>query len=152
MNEEVMNPETSGMFVNENMKADLLTSAKWAKFLCIMGSIGVVFMVIGAISMFALGTFMNSAIPNSGFGAVMGLVYLVVAALYVYPLMKGFQFANGVKAACLSNNENELARGFDGLRSLLTFMGILTIIMLVIYVLIFFIAIIAGAAAASHSF
>ena len=149
MNEEVMNPETSGMFVNENMKADLLTSAKWAKFLCIMGCIGVGIMFIAAIAMSTLGSFMKPAIPN---GEFLGLVYMVIACIYIYPLVKGFQFANGVKAACLNNNENELARGFDGLRSLLTFMGILTIIIMVIYVLIFLFAIIVGATAASHSF
>lgn len=152
MNEEFMNPGTTGMVVNEKMKADLLTSAKWAKFLCIVGCIGLAFMVIMAIFMFAVGNSMSTIVPNAKFGPVTGFIYLIVAALYVYPLMKGFQFANGVKAACLSNDESELARGFEGMRSWFTFTGILTIIALVIYALIFLIGIIAGVAVAAHSF
>ena len=151
MNEEVMNPETTGMVVNEKMKADLLASAKWAKFLCIVGCIGLAFIVIVAIAMFAFGNSLGP-VPRPGFGAVMGFIYLIGAALYVYPLIKGFQFANGVKAACLSNDESELARGFEGMRSWFTFMGILAIIGLVLYAIIFLIGIIAGFAAAAHSF
>ena len=37
MTEEIMNLGTTGLTVNEKMKADLLTAAKWAKFLCIVG-------------------------------------------------------------------------------------------------------------------
>ena len=37
MNEETMTPATMGMTVNQDMKDDLLTTAKWMKFLCIIG-------------------------------------------------------------------------------------------------------------------
>ena len=67
----------------------------------------------------------------------MGLLYLIIVAIYIYPLIKGFQFANATKAACLSDDAAQLARGFAGLRSLLKFFGILTIIILVLYVLVF---------------
>lgn len=151
MNEEVMNPGTTGMVVNEKMKADLLTSAKWAKFLCIVGCIALAFIVIVAIAMFALGSSLGS-VPRPEFGAVAGFIYLIGAALYVYPLIKGFQFANAAKAACLNDDESELARAFDGMRSWFTYSGILTIIVLAIYALFFLIAIIGGVAIASHSF
>ena len=36
MNEETMTPGTTGMIVNSGMKADLLSAAKWAKFLHIV--------------------------------------------------------------------------------------------------------------------
>ena len=63
----------------------------------------------------------------------MGLLYLVMVALYVYPLIKGFQFANGVKAACLQNDQYQMARGFAGMNSLLRYLGVLTIIIIAIY-------------------
>ena len=50
--------------------------------------------------------------------------------------MKGFQFANGTKAACLSNDQYQLARGIAGLKDLLKYTGILTIIVLSIYAII----------------
>ena len=66
----------------------------------------------------------------------MGVVYLIFAAIYIYPLIKGFQFANATKTACLFNNESELARGFSGLSSLIRYLGILTIVVMAIYVLV----------------
>ena len=134
MNEETMTPGTTGMIVNSGMKADLLSAAKWAKFLCIIGCIGLILLVIAGILMFAVGSSFGFA--GTPFGAGMGVLYLIIAAIYVYPIIKGFQFANGAKAACLTDNEAQLARGFSGLRSVLQFFGILTIIVLVLYALV----------------
>ena len=134
MNEETMTPGTMGMIVNSGMKADLLSAAKWAKFLCIIGCIGLALLVIAGILMFAIGSSFGFA--GNPLGAGMGVLYLIIAAIYVYPIIKGFQFANGTKAACLTDNEAQLARGFSGLRSVLQFFGILTIIVLVIYALV----------------
>ena len=134
MNEETITPVTTGMIVNEGMKRDLLSAAKWTKFLCIIGCIGVVLLVLIGILMSVLGS--SFGLGNTPFGAGMGILYLIMAALYIYPLIKGFQFANGTKAACLTDNENELARGFSGLRALLQFFGILNIIVLILYALV----------------
>lgn len=134
MNEETMTPITTGMIVNEGMKRDLLSAAKWTKFLCIIGCIGVVLLVLIGILMSVLGS--SFGLGNTFLGAGMGVLYLIMAALYIYPLIKGFQFANSTKAACLTDNENELARGFSGLRALLQFFGILTIIVLILYALV----------------
>ena len=136
MNEEMNVQEATGMVINESMKADLLTSAKWAKFLCIIGCIGIAFMVILSVVIFAIGNRFHSPSPIAMMPGVFSSVYLITAAIMIYPLMKGFQFANCTKAACLSNNEVELARGFAGMRSYLQFIGILTIIVLAIYALI----------------
>ena len=136
MNEETMTPATSGMTVSQGMKDDLLTTAKWMKFLCIIGCIGVALMLILGLAMFFVGASIGGG--NTPLGAGMGFLYLILAAIYIYPIIKGFQFANGTKAACLTDNEYELARGFAGLRDLLRFMGILAIVCIVIYVLIFF--------------
>ena len=45
MSEEILNQNesaTNAMTVTESMKSDLLCAAKWAKFLCIVGCVGVV--------------------------------------------------------------------------------------------------------------
>ena len=111
--------------------------------------------VIFAIFLLGAGSVASSMFSEMPFGAVaMGIIYLVIAALYIYPIMKGFQFASGAKAACLSDDENELARGIKGLSSLTQFMGIITIIILVIYALILLFALIGvgfAALGAMHS-
>ena len=151
MDEELRIPETTGLRVKESAKVDLLTAAKWTKFLCIVGSIGMVFIVIIAIFLLFAGSMVSSMFSDMPYGAVaMGIMYLIIAVLYIYPLMKGFQFANGAKAACLSDDENELARGIKGLSSLTKFLGILTIICLVIYALIIIFALIGAGFAAMN--
>ena len=134
MNEETMTPGTTGMIVNSGMKADLISASNWAKFLCIVGCIGMALLVIVGIMMFVVGS--NFGIAGTPFGAGMGVLYLIIAAIYIYPIIKGFQFANATKAACLTDNEAQLARGFSGLRALLQFFGIFTIIVLSIYALV----------------
>ena len=142
MNEEFK----TGMVVDETMKADLLSAAKWAKFLCIVGCIGWLFLVIAGIAMIVLGGKCGfpcgpegcnpQASPlMGGLGIFTGILYLVCALIMIYPLAKGFQFANGTKAACLTGSEAQLARGFAGMRAYLKFTGILTIIVLVIYLI-----------------
>jgi len=142
MNEETMIPGTTGMFVNQGMKDDLLCSAKWMKFLCIIGCIGVALMLILGLAMFFVGASIGGG--NTPLGAGMGFLYLILAAIYIYPIIKGFQFANGTKAACLTDNEAQLARGFSGLSAMLKFFGIITIIILILYAIVFVGAMIFG--------
>ena len=136
MNEDMMNPGNAGMTVNESMKTDLLSAAKWTKFLCIMGCIGLGLMVLLAIAMIVFGSAAANLNPAFPVGGLVGIIYLICAAVYIYPLIKGFQFANATKTACLFNNERELARGFSGLSSLCRYLGILTIVIMAIYVLV----------------
>jgi len=122
MIDENMNPKTNGFPVNETMKADLLSSAKWAKFLCIMACIGIALTILLAIAMFAAGS--SSAMPLPGMAVGMGAYFIFIACICLFPVIKGFQFANGLKAACERDDEQELARGFAGLRSYLRILGI----------------------------
>ena len=108
--------------------------------------------VIFAIFLFGAGTVASSLFSEMPFGAVaMGIIYLVIAALYIYPIMKGFQFASGAKAARLSDDENELARGIKGLSSLTQFLGIITILILVIYAFVILFVLIGVGFAAMNS-
>ena len=52
--------------------------------------------------------------------------------------------ANGVKAACKTGSEAELARGFAGMHAYLRFSGILTIICLVVVVIALIAALVLG--------
>ena len=139
MSEEILNQNesaTNAMTVTESMKSDLLCAAKWAKFLCIVGCVGVAIMVIASLGMIVIGGLVSKALPDMPFGPALGFLYLIIAALYIYPLMKGFQFANATKAACLYNDQYQLARGVTGLKDLIKFTGRLTIVVISICVII----------------
>ena len=148
MEQEILNQAPAGLQVTEIARLDLLSAAKWAKFLCIVGCIAVGFCLLFGILMVVFGSALTQYMGDSPIGGVMGLLYVVFAALYIYPLIKGFQFANGAKAACLTGDSAQLARSFSGLRSVLVFCGILTIIVLVIYAFILILGVGVGAAAA----
>ena len=125
------------MTVDEGMKANLISTANWAKFLCIVGSISAgLILLVGIIILFGGSSF--STIP---YVSAAGFAYIILGAIYIYPILKGFQFANSTKSACLYNEKEDLAQGFEGLQSLFQFIGILTIIILALYALIFIAAI-----------
>ena len=144
MEEEI---KTTGMVVDETMKADLLSSAKWAKFLLVLYAIGLVILFAVGIAMIVLGEKFGACFPGApqagpvppcagNVGLFIGIFYLVLGLIMLYPLVKGFQFANNTKAACLTGSEEKLARGFAGMRSYLKFYGILAIIFLIFYAII----------------
>ncbi|MDE7165918.1 MAG: hypothetical protein K2O17_02705 [Bacteroidaceae bacterium] len=123
-----MTSETTKMSVNETMKADLLSSAKWAKFLIILQCLGIVF-----LAGFALYILCKPEMFIAQFGAAttfIGYFYLALDVIMLYPTIKGFGFANNAKSACLTNNEEELSCAFANMRSFLRFYGILSIIYL----------------------
>ena len=149
--------KTTGMVIDETMKADLLSSAKWAKFLLVLYAIGLVIIFALGIAMIVLGEKFAACLPGApqagpvppcagGVGLFVGIFYLVLGLIMLYPLVKGFQFANGTKAACLTGSEAQLARGFAGMRSYLKFYGILAIIGLIIYAIIAILGVIGFAA------
>jgi hypothetical protein len=149
MEQEILNQAPAGLQVTESARLDLLSAAKWAKFLCIVGCVCVCLMLLFGILMMVFGAALTQYMGDSPLGGAMGLLYVIFAALYIYPLIKGFQFANGAKAACLTGDSAQLARSFAGLRSLLVFCGILTIIILVIYAFMLIIGVGAFAALAA---
>lgn len=135
MIDENMNPKTNGFPVTETMKAYLLSSAKWAKFLCIMACIGITLLILFAILMFALSS--SSSMPLPGFAIGGGIYFLFIAVIWLFPVIKGFQFANGLKAACERDDESALERGFAGLRSYLRLWVIYTFVVPVVILLFY---------------
>lgn len=140
-----MNEEFKTMAIDETMKADLLSSARWAKFLLIVATVAMaLYFVVGIV--ITVAPFVLPPAPMLGGGIIVGPVYVIVSLIAIYPLVKGYQFANGVKAACLTGDEAQLARGFAGMRAYLAFSGILTIICLVIVAIAVIAAFVVGCA------
>jgi hypothetical protein len=126
-------------------KQALLVASKWAKFLSIIGFIGVGLMVIvGIFIMFQLANLpirIGNGLPFAWFG----IFYILMALLYFFPVYYLFQFANNTKKG-LSNNSNESVEvGLVNLKSMFKFIGIFTVVILSIYALIFLVAMVAGA-------
>ena len=121
----------------------LRESAKWCMFLAIVGFIFIGLMVIiGAILSVAM-----AAIPdnNPAFGGSMGpfmaikgyfgIIYILLAVLYFFPVYYLFNYAKGIKQAVQSGNSDVLTNALVSLKSHHKFLGIMTIVMIGLYII-----------------
>lgn len=142
----------SGLKLNNYAKEFLKETAKWASFLSIIGFIGIGLMVIMALF---FGTVFSSlsGFEDAGIGAELGggfimVTYLVMAVLYFFPVYYLYKFSVNMKKALYTNDDDVLATAFEKLKSHYKFLGILTIVILSLYILGFIIGFL-GAATSS---
>jgi hypothetical protein len=126
-------PIENPMLNNREINSYLLEASKWGQFLAIVGYVAMGLLVIVAIvMMFALSAI--SQFAGSGFPmGLVGLVYVLLAVVYYFPVTYLYKFSVQMKQAILMQNEALLASGFKNLKSLFKFLGVLTIVMLSLY-------------------
>ncbi len=130
----------NNLMLEDTARIHLAESAKWGRFLSIVAFVMIGLMVLGALAIMAVGSTLFSSIPN-GLGTVsgfaFGFIYLIIAAIYLYPTMKLHNFAKNAKLALASNNSQLLTESLGNLSSIFKFFGIVTAIVLGIYALFF---------------
>ncbi|PXV67486.1 hypothetical protein CLV62_103159 [Dysgonomonas alginatilytica] len=133
----------------------LKETAKWAKFLSILGFIGIALMVIFAIF---IGVFLSmlsaSFTQSSPFAVAPGLfslIYLVLAALYACPVYFLYKFSINTRDALNARNSDLLTEGLRYLKSHYKFIGIMMIVLFALYIVVIIGAIVVGIAAATLS-
>jgi len=144
----------SNLEVTDLAKMYLQETAKWAKFLAIVGFVGVGFMVILAIFVGTIFSALSALAPSStpipaqsmGFG--MTLLYLALAALYFFPCLYLYKFATKTKLALVNDDSEVLAEALENHKSMFKFMGIMTAVMIGLYAILFLFAALAGGFAA----
>jgi hypothetical protein len=112
----------------------LRESAKWAKFLAILGF---VFIGLGVIGML----FNISAMASGGIGGAEGglfaALYLVFVGISIIPIIYLYNFSRKMQAALLQNSQPLLQDAFENHKSMFKFYGIFVIVLMVFYVLFF---------------
>ena len=111
----------------------LLETSKWGKFLAIIGYIGMGLLILLALfMMFGLSHLSPfSAMPYPM--GIFGFIYIIMAVIYYFPVTYLYKFSIQMKQGLLSNDSMTVSSGFQNLKSLFKFMGILTIVILSIY-------------------
>ena len=142
--EPKQNQSLFGMNIDETIKSHLNEAAKWGKFLAIMGFILCGILIIAGI---VLATSVNSITSRyegfyerntmQGLGAAMIFVYVIIAIIYFFPCLFLLRFSDKMKTALSTNDQLTLTAGFQNLKILFRYVGILTIILLAIYLLAF---------------
>ncbi|HET9746302.1 MAG TPA: DUF5362 family protein [Chitinophagaceae bacterium] len=138
--------------IDDMTRMHLAETAKWAKFLSIIGFImcGLIVILsffIGSIFSTSLNRY-NDYNENTGFaglGIVMTVLYLAIGVLYFFPCLFLFRFANQMATALNTNEQLTLNRSFQNLKRMFRYMGILTIVVISLYVLVFIFGIIGAA-------
>jgi hypothetical protein len=124
----------------------LQESAKWSKFMAIIGFIGIGLMVLVslfmAIGFSAIGP---STMPELPFSmSAFSIIYVLFAAIYFFPVNYLYQYATKTSAALHSKNKQLLADGLENLKSHHKFLGIFTLILVSLYGFVFVFAILGG--------
>ena len=124
----------------------LKETAKWAKFLSIIGFILIAIMLVFAVfatTIFELASKMQPGMPES-LGLTMTVTYLVLAIIYFFPVYYLLQFSNKMKTALSTKNDETLAKAFEMLKSHYKFIGVFTIITMSLYALLIVAAVFGG--------
>lgn len=131
-------PEKSELVLSKESLKDLTETRKWTMFFAILGFVFIGFMLIGAIAMGMIsligGTF-------AGFGeayilGIIAIVYLALGVLYFFPVLYLLKFSTNMKAAIEQTEQNKLVLAFENLKSHYRFVGILTIVIISLYILL----------------
>ncbi|HQU56904.1 MAG: DUF5362 family protein [Chitinophagaceae bacterium] len=131
-----------GLSVDEQAKRFLKESARWGKFLSIVGFIVCILLVVAGIYFATVSSqFTNefrrygSNMPFEKLGAAIAIVYIVIAIIYFFPCLYLFKFSNHMSTAMASNDQAQMNEGFMHLKSMFKYVGIFTIIILCLYLL-----------------
>ena len=129
--------ELEEITLTSGAKNFLRETAKWGKFLSILGFIALGLMLMGS---FFIGAFYNTTpqadIMPFDLGIVVTLIYIVVALIYIFPIYYLYQFSAKMKEALISKDDAVLVTAFEMLKSHYKFIGVFTIITVSIYLLI----------------
>lgn len=129
---------SNDLLINNTSQANLVTAAKWGKFLAIVGFIFIGLMIIGGIfAQTAISTSDSSVFYPGEYVQYIGIVYVIFAAVLFFPCFYLFKFSNKTMEAVKSSSQESLDAAFINLKSMFKFYGIFTIILLVIYALAF---------------
>ena len=123
--------------------AFLLKTAKWGKFLAILGFIVTFFLFLAGILMsFVLGMLPDEMIPlNMPFSPrVFSVFYIVIAGIYIVPVIFLNSFCNNAIKAIENSSTANLTVSLKNLKNLFVFVGISTIVILSFYTIILIIA------------
>jgi len=128
-----------GLSLGTNDMNYLRTSAKWAKFLGIVGFIFCgIFVALAIAMMFFMGSMMSELEGISGGlgGVGFGSIYLILAIPYFFISLFLYRFGSRTSQGVQSSNMDEISTGFEQLSKFFSVSGILTAIILGFYVLL----------------
>ncbi len=122
-----------------DIKALLRESAKWGKFLSVVGLVLSGMIVVMAFFLPSMidtfSTAQNTEVLPAGSKAGITINFLIIGAIVFFPCLFLLRFSNAMKRALEEINQDECTVAFSNLKTLLKFYGIITLIILGLYAL-----------------
>lgn len=127
---------SASLTISKEAINSLTETAKWTKFLSILGFIFIGLIVVMAFFAGSMMSFLPTQqidqMPNS-LGFLFTVIYLLMALLYFFPTKYLWNFSQMIKSALANQNEEELDAALSNQKSFYKFFGILIIVFLSIY-------------------
>ncbi|ABG60595.1 hypothetical protein [Cytophaga hutchinsonii] len=124
--------------LTNSMKKHLTQTAKWGKFLAIVGFVGIGFILIGAFTIsMVFEKLAQMSMGQFDFNIVAALTffYLLMAILWFVPVLHMFNFSTRMLKSIPTMDIYGIEKGLSSLNSLFKFYGIFTLIILGLYAL-----------------
>ncbi|MET1054314.1 MAG: DUF5362 family protein [Pedobacter sp.] len=129
--------EVEALWVSEDVRSYLYETAKWTKFLSIVGFVFAGMTAIGAFGAGAVLDTVSSVTPNSPLmkigAAGLTIMYLLIALFIFYPSYLLFKFSAATNQAVLFADQPSLSVAMGKMKSYFKFYGIVTIIFIAFY-------------------
>ncbi|MEX1188189.1 MAG: hypothetical protein WED33_02960 [Bacteroidia bacterium] len=111
----------------------LRESAKWSRFLAIVGFVLIgIFVIVGLL----FSSFISNAYQGIPSFAI-SLIYIVAAGIWLPPCVFLLRFAKEINRGIDDSDQNSIDAGFSALKSHFKYIGIFTLVILGIYGLVF---------------
>ena len=161
--------------MTERVIGALRGTKPWVQFLSVMIWIGAIFMILAGLLMMVFGMagpamaqseplnipeiyepdyssagFAASAPMGGGINFIIGLVYMALALLYIYPATRLWKYGDRIGKLITTRDVVCLEDALEAQRSFWKFVGVITLIMIVLQVMAFGFAVVGGIVAAAR--
>lgn len=131
--------ERAGFEVDDNARLQLAEAGKWGKFLGIIGLIVLLLTILAGIGLVVLGRPYFSDISDTDLAGIpfgwngLAAIYFIPALLSIYPCWALLKFGALARSAVKKGDQVKLNKSFAYLKQLFRFIGIITIIIILLY-------------------
>jgi len=108
----------------------------WVQFISILCFLGSAFMLMASAGMFLAGAVGGTSKTEAYPVAMVGAIYLPLAAVYIYPGIKLWSFASAISRLIVTRSASDLENALRHQKSFWKFSGISAIALMLLYVVI----------------
>jgi Family of unknown function (DUF5362) len=131
--------------IDEQSRLHLLETAKWGKLLAIVGIIsGGLIALVGLMFMVA-GPIFSGMESMRAFSGAIGIVYLVIGVVWLFPSFKLLRFSSNMPAGINKSDQLLVTEAFANLKSCFKVWGIMTLVLIIFYALAMVAVMVVGA-------